>query len=102
MGVVAPKVEIESDAADFAREKGLERELGTAWNLLSTCFSNATQAKVTLEGDPEEEEENESLVLALNCPLSRTDFRNACKLFYRELRSAGCTRLCDFIAIVRG
>lgn len=102
MGIVAPEVEMESDVAGFAREQGLERELGTAWRLVSTCFSDARRVAVTLAADPEEDGEEPSLVLALDCPLSRADFRNARKLFYRRLRTEGCTRLCDLIAIVRG
>ena len=102
MGIVAPKVEMEPDAADFVREQGLERELSATWNVISRCFSSDSRVKVRLVDAPEEDEEDPSLVLALDCPLSRTDFRNARKLFYRRLRTEGCSHLCDLIAIVRG
>ena len=102
MGIVAPEVEMESDVADFAREEGLEGELGAASNIIATCFPRTSRVKVTLARDPEEDEESPTLVLAMDCQLSRTDFRNARKLFYRRLRSEGCTRLCDLFAVVRG
>ncbi len=82
--------------------RGLEGELGAASNIIATCFPRTSRVKVTLARDPEEDEESPTLVLAMDCQLSRTDFRNARKLFYRRLRSEGCTRLCDLFAVVRG
>ncbi len=88
-------------AQGFVREQSLARELDAALEIAKECLTGAARIRVEFAEDPEGKDAPPSIVLRVDGPLSRTDFRSARKRFYRSVRGEEFARLYAYVVVVR-